>query len=188
MAPLLAILLLQILLMIAVAAFVVFIFYALIVGFRNGAPFVRSRRAKRNTMLAIANIKQGDVVMDLGSGDGTLLLEVARLGGRTVGVEINPFLVFYSRMRNRLLGLARDITIQRGNLRDFGLGEADIVFLYLLTTTNASLREKFERELKPTARVITNDFPVTGWTPAEVRDGVYLYYPPKKKWDMGHEL
>ena len=181
MFPLLAILFLQILLALFLAALVVFIFYALIVGFRNGAPFVRSRKNKRAAMLALARIKKDETAMDLGSGDGTLLIEAARVGAHGVGVEINPFLVWYSRLRARINGLERRITVQKGNFHDFPIGNADVVFIYLLTKTNASLRKKFERELKPSARVVANDFPVSGWQPTETRDGVFLYYPPGRE-------
>lgn len=163
------------LLAISLAVFCVFMLYALAIGFAKGAPFVRTRRDRMKTMLSLAAIKPGETVIDLGSGDGTLLLEAARLGANAIGVELNPFLVWYSRARAKKSGLGDRIRVIRKNFFSYPLGHADVVFLYLLTTTNDALRGKLEQELKPGTRVISNTFPINGWTPTAHENSVFRY-------------
>lgn len=157
---------------ILIVSFVIF-------GDLKGAPFVRSKREKIAVMLELAEIKINDRVIDAGSGDGTLLLEAAKRGARGIGIEINPFLVWYSRMRARKSGFAKIISFEK---KDFALSsfqKADIVFLYLWPRTVEKLKEKLFRELSPHARIISNSFPIKGWVPEKEKSGVYLYHPQK---------
>ena len=145
----------------------------------KGAPFVRSKREKIAIMLELAEIKANDSIIDAGSGDGTILLEAAQRGARGIGIEINPFLVWYSRIRARYAGFAKTLSFEK---KDFALSSfqnADIVFLYLWPHTVEKLKEKLFRELAPEARIISNSFPIKGWTPVKEKAGVYLYHPQK---------
>lgn len=145
----------------------------------TGAPFVPSKKEKIKTILELANIKSGEIVYDLGSGDGALIFEAALHGAQTVGIEINPFLVLYSRFLAGRIGLKNRAAIKWMDFRKFSLSSADVVFLYLWPDTNAKLREKLERELKKGARIVSNSFPIKGWTPLQEKNGVFLYLNPK---------
>ena len=158
------------------AAFLLFEIYTVIIGHWMGAPFVKSAKKKIYSMLALAAIKSGETVVDLGSGDGTLIIEAAKMGAAATGVEINPFLIWLSRVRIRRAGLENRATILRKDFRTHPLGNTDVVFAYLWPSTLQHLKEKFERELAPGARVISNAFPIEGWTPIIESDGVYLYH------------
>lgn len=157
------------------AVFLIFEIYVVIVGHLKGAPFVRSSRRKIEAMMDAASIKAGEVVIDLGSGDGTLLIEAGRRGAKAIGVDINPFLVWYSRMRTKLAGLDGHVEIFREDFRERPLQNADVVFLYLWPHTIEKLQTKLISELKPGARVISNAFPIKGWKPLESKNGVFLY-------------
>lgn len=150
-------------------------FYNLI---RGDAPFLRSNRKKINIMLELAQIKPGETVIDLGSGDGALLIEAARHGAKSIGVEINLFLAVYSRVKVRLKRLGHKINIVRGNLNSYPLDNADVIFIYLLPETLFKLQNKLSSECKLGARIVTNTFSIPGWTPEKEKNSVYLYKKP----------
>lgn len=168
----------------AFAVFTVFLslfqIYAFAIGYWMGAPFVSSDKGQIRAMLGLADIKPGDTVMDLGSGNGALLMEAAKRGGRAVGIEMNPFLVRYSRFRIRHFDFKNAITVYRGDLYKFPLHSADVVFLYLLPRTVANLRKKLSEELKPGSRVISNGFPIPGWSALKEESHMYLYRIPER--------
>jgi precorrin-6B methylase 2 len=162
-------------LFITLFVFILFLFWSLIVADLKGAPYVRSSRSRVRIMLELAAPIPGEVLVDLGSGDGTLLIEAARKGAYAVGLEINPFLVGYSRWRAKRAGLAHAVTIIKKDMRDYPLHQADIVFLYLWPSTVAILSEKLRGELKPGARVVSNAFALPGWNPIQEKERVFLY-------------
>jgi len=149
--------------------------YSHIVGNAKGALFLPSHKKKINTMIELAQIKEGTRIIDLGSGDGAVVLESACKGAHAVGVEFNPFLVCYSRWRVRHKGFTNHIRIIQGDLMEYSLNNVDIVFLYLLPKTLLSINEKLRLELPQGAHVVSNTFPLPGWSPIEERNGVFLY-------------
>ncbi len=155
--------------------FLVIEIYAVIIGHLAGAPFVRSRKEKIKTMIELAQLKPRETVLDLGSGDGSIVIEAAKSGAHAVGIEINPFLVWYSRWRIKRAGLENRAQIIQKNFCDFTLNDADVIFLYLWPSTIEKLKEKLRRELKPEARIVSNGFPIKGWNPIMEKDKVYLY-------------
>lgn len=157
------------------ALFLIFEFYAVVVGEIKGAPFIRSSKIKIKIMLELADIKPGDKVVDLGSGDGTLLLGAARLGAKAEGIEINPFLVFYSRWRAHQAGFKDQITIIKVDFFAYPLRDVDVIFLYLWPKTNKLLKDKLFKEAKAGAKIISSAFPILGWQPTKEKDGVFLY-------------
>lgn len=154
--------------------------YVTIIGDLKGAPFVPSNRKKVNIMLELADLKSGEKVIDLGSGNGKILIEAAQKGCRAIGVEINPFLVLFSRIRNRLFKLNHLIKIEKKDLRCYPLTDFDAVFIYLLPKTMSKIKKKLEIELKPGARIISNAFPFPDWEPVQQKDRVFLYIVEKK--------
>lgn len=148
------------------------------------APYVPTPERIVEKMLEIADLKKSDVVYDLGSGDGRILIEaVQTFKTRAVGVEINPTLVAETRRRVLDLGLHKRIEVIQQHLMDADLSPATVVTVYLLTETNSMLRPKLERELQPGTRVVSHDFRFRGWTPVDMVEvegasrthRVYLY-------------
>lgn len=160
------------------AVFLIFEVYVVIIGHLKGAPYVRSSRKKIDAMIEAANIQPGETILDLGSGDGTLLLEAGRRGARGVGFDINPFLVWYSRMRAKFSGLEGRVEIFRKDFRTSCLKDADVIFLYLWPETLEKLQAKLASELKPETRVISNAFPIPGWKTQEAKNGIFIYRVP----------
>jgi 16S rRNA A1518/A1519 N6-dimethyltransferase RsmA/KsgA/DIM1 with predicted DNA glycosylase/AP lyase activity len=119
-------------------------------------------------MLEVARVRPGDVVYDLGSGDGRIVIAAAsKFGARAVGVEIRENLCRVSNDKIHRLGLDDKVSIVQGNMLQVDLSPATVVTLYLLTSSNERLRPLLEKYLRPGARVVSNDFPVRGWKPLE---------------------
>ncbi|MDP3770028.1 MAG: methyltransferase domain-containing protein [bacterium] len=156
-------------------AFFLLELYVGVIGDLKGAPFVPSKPNRVKTMIELANITQGTRVIDLGSGDGSILIKAAMAGAIATGIEINPFLIPYSRWRARRAGVQHSVTVIRGEINNFPIDQADVIFLYLLPKFLVKLKSKLAAELKPGALVISNAFPVPGWTPIQEKNGVFLY-------------
>jgi ubiquinone/menaquinone biosynthesis C-methylase UbiE len=120
-------------------------------------------------MLALANIKPADVVYDLGCGDGRILISAVRTYHcRAVGVELSRDIYDRTCARIQSLGMTDRISIIHGNALHTDLSGADVVTLYLMTSTNERLKPELERYLKPGARVISHDYEIHGWKPIKI--------------------
>ena len=133
-------------------------------------------------MLLLARLRQGELLYDLGAGDGRILIEGAReFGARCVGVEIDPERIV--RLKERLTATKVEAKIIEGDLMHVDLSDADVVAIYLSDSVNARLAPKLSRELKPGARVISLDYTLPGWrleketsvTSAGLSRQIYLY-------------
>ncbi len=153
------------------------------------APYVASPIRLVDRMLELANIKPGETVYDLGSGDGRVLIEaVEKYKAKAIGVEISPRLVAKATANIEKEGLSDQAHVIQGDVLTADLTGADVVFLYLATPLNEKLRPRFERFLKAGARVISHDYAVPGWKPfrTEKTDDrhahlIYVYEMPPLK-------
>jgi len=128
-----------------------------------GAPWWPTPYKTVRRMLELARIKPGEKVYDLGSGDGRIIIEAARLfGARSTGIEIDPFRYFYTRIKILRWRLQDRVHVLLGNFFYKDLSEADIVTIYLLQDTNLKLIRKFIQELRPGTRIVTNTFTLPG--------------------------
>jgi len=131
-------------------------------------PFVPTPPEVVSRMLELAAIKPGDVVYDVGSGDGRIVIAAAKkYGVRAVGIEIDGDLVDKARSRARTEGVAELAEFREQDALAADISEATVVTIYMLPEFNYKLKPKLEA-LKPGARVVCHDFPVEGWTPDHV--------------------
>ena len=134
----------------------------------NLAPFVPTPQALVEKMLEAGHVKAGDVVYDLGAGDGRIVITAAqKFGARGVGVEIREDLCRKADERIRALGLEDRVRMIQGSALRVDLSPADVVTMVFLTTSNERMRPRLEKFLKPGARVVSNEFPIKGWKPEE---------------------
>jgi SAM-dependent methyltransferase len=132
-------------------------------------PDVRTPFPTVRAMLELARVTGRDVVYDLGSGDGRIVITAAReFGARGVGVEIDPALVAASRARIRRLGVSERVRIIEQDLFQTDLAEATVVTLYLSRELNRRLRPKLLAELAPGSRIVSHEFDMGEWTPDHV--------------------
>ena len=130
---------------------------------KYGAPWVPTPYKTINKMLKLAKVKPGDIVYDLGSGDGRVIIEAARsFGAKAVGIEIDPLRFIWTKARIFLLGLSNNVNVLLGNFFNIDISDADVVTIYLLQGTNVKLIDKFIRELRPGTRIVSNTFTLPG--------------------------
>ena len=135
------------------------------------APFVASPLPVIRRMLVLAELKPGEILYDLGAGDGRAVIMAAQeFGARAVGVELREDLAKKALQTVYQLGLQDRVTILHSNLFDVDISPADVVFLYLTTSANEKVKPKLEAELKPGARVISHDYEIVGWKPLKVEE------------------
>jgi hypothetical protein len=128
--------------------------------------FVATRQPVADAMLKLAGVTASDVVYDLGSGDGRIVITaVQKYGARGVGIELDPRLVELSRKIAVDGGVADRAQFIEGDLFKTDISEATVVTLYLSNTVNMRLEPKLKRELRSGARIVSQRFPIGDWPP-----------------------
>lgn len=138
----------------------------------HNVPWVPTRRQLLAHVMRLAGVKPGTVFYDLGCGDGRVVIEAAKRGARGVCVELRRDLIEQAMRNAREAGVADRIRFINKSFFDVDLGDADVVYMYLLTRVNAQLRPKLEKELRLGARIVTLDFEVPGWKPVQIEKHV----------------
>lgn len=134
-------------------------------------PFVPTPVKVVDRMLDLAEVKPGDVVYDLGSGDGRIVIRAAkRYGVRGVGIEIDSDLVRRSQINAASEGVGHLVEFRAEDALAADLSEATVVTLYMLPGFIAKLRPALERDLRKGSRIVSHDFPIEGWAPARVEE------------------
>ena len=135
------------------------------------APFVPSPVQVVQHMLKLANLKAGEVLFDLGAGDGrTVIMAAKAFGARAVGVELREDLAKKALSSIHDKGLADRVTIVHDDIFGVNLTSADVVFLYLTTSANEKIRPKLENDLRKGVRVVSHDYEIVGWKPIKVEN------------------
>lgn len=155
------------------------------------APFVPSPVQVIEFMFKLACLKAGEVLFDLGAGDGrTVILAAKSFGARAVGVELREDLAKKALNTIHESGLSDRVTIVNGDMFSVNLTSADVVFLYLTTSANEKIRPKLETDLRKGVRVVSHDYEIVGWRPLRVENycenpklgypshTIYLYQAP----------
>jgi SAM-dependent methyltransferase len=130
----------------------------------DGGPYVPTPDTVVGRMLELAGVGADDIVYDLGSGDGRLVIEAARrYGARGVGVEREARLVDRARAAAATAQVADRVSFKQGDLFDTDLRSATVVTLYLLPRLLDQLRPKLRAELAPGVRIVSHDYPLDSW-------------------------
>lgn len=138
-------------------------------------PFVPSSPDRLEVMMELAAVKPGQKTVDLGSGDGRVVIAMAKAGAEAHGIEINPKLIAEARENIAEEELENKAFIHEMNFWDCNLGQYDIVSVYGITSIMERLEKKCLTEMKPGAKVVSNYFTFPNWTPAQFKKNVYLY-------------
>lgn len=151
----------------------VYFFYTMMAIFKGAAP-IPSRGSTVQSIMKLADIRPGQRLYDLGSGDGRILFAAAKLGAHCTGFEINPFLFWYTRIRAFLTRASR-VSVKRSDFWKNPINDADVVTVYLVPSAMARLQVKAKEELRPGTKIIAAVYPFPDWPPVQ-RDGkAYLY-------------
>jgi SAM-dependent methyltransferase len=151
-------------------------------------PFVPTPMKVVERMLELAKVSRNDVVYDLGSGDGRIVIMAAqKFGAHAVGVELDPKLFRESSARIQKLGLGKRAKIIYGNMFEVNVHPATVMTLYLLPSVNDQIEPMLDKELRSGTRVVSHDFSMNGWDPVKTEQvtdeygghhTLYLYIRP----------
>jgi len=154
-------------------------------------PYVPSTPLNVDEMLRLAAVGPQDVVYDLGSGDGRILIAAARdFGARGVGIELDQSLVTKSMDNARAAGVAERVVFRRGDVYRADVKDATVVTLYLLPALVESLKSKLLRELRPGTRIVAHDYGFEDWEPDRkilISKTYFLYVVPAQvagRWQL----
>lgn len=169
--------------------------FALLIGIVSGGAFVFAGQQKDvpyvptpqpvvDKMLDLAAVTKGDIVYDLGSGDGRIVITAAKkYGVRGVGVDIDPERIKEANANAVLAGVSDKVKFLEQDLFKTDLKEATVVTLYLLPDVNLKLRPKLWQELKPGTRVVSHAFDMGDWAPQQKVEvegkTIYFWVVPK---------
>ncbi len=148
-------------------------------------PYKSTRREVVALMLEMGEVKPGDTVIDLGTGDGRILIAAAKeRGARGLGVDLDPVLIRKASAAARKAGVADKVRFEAADLFETDLSSADVVTMYLLPEVNLRLRPQLFAQLKPGTRVVSHAFDMGDWKPeAKRRAGgatVYMWRIPAR--------
>ena len=150
--------------------------------FSYDVPYVPTPYVVVEEMLRLANVGPADFVMDLGSGDGRILIAAAqKFGARGVGVDLDPERILESVYNAQVAGVSERVAFLRQDLFKFDIAEANVVTMYLLPSVNLKLRARLLRDLKPGTRIVSHDFDLEDWRPDQkstIRKNVFLWIVP----------
>jgi SAM-dependent methyltransferase len=141
--------------------------------------FVPTPQTVVDAMLALAKVKRGEMVYDLGCGDGRVVVTAARdFGARGIGVDIDPERIAESIENAKEAGVTGRVQFREADLFEMDFSDADVLFLYLLPALNVKLRPRILDELKPGTRVVSHAFMMGEWAPdhSDEVDGASIYY------------
>jgi cyclopropane fatty-acyl-phospholipid synthase-like methyltransferase len=146
----------------------VWLLAARVVSAQDTIPFVPSPMYVVQKMIEVAEIKKGDILYDMGSGDGRIVIEAAKQYGiRGVGIDLNPELVTKARENALKEGVANLVEFRAQDGLTVDLSEATVVTLYMFKWFNNALRPKLQ-QLKPGSRVVAHDFDIDDWKPTRI--------------------
>ena len=147
-------------------------------------PFVPTPIEVVDKMFDLAAIKKGDVLYDLGSGDGRIVIRAAKKYGiRAVGIEMDSLLLAKARKDAKAAGVSHLVEFRAEDALTADISAATVVTLYMLPWFNEAMKPNFKKMLKPGARIVAHDFGIEGWEPDvtvklpgwEIRPGGYKH-------------
>ncbi len=138
-------------------------------------PYVPTPQEVVDRMLDLAQVKKGDVVYDLGSGDGRIVVTAAKkYGVKAIGFEIDPQRVKESHENIKKAGVEQLVEIRQQDIRTVDLSPASVLTMYLLPDVNLMIRPNIWKQMKPGSRVVSHDFDMGDWKPLRteyIKDG-----------------
>jgi len=148
-------------------------------------PFVPTPQEVVDKMIELAGVKKGDVVYDLGSGDGRIVITAAKKGAKAVGFDVDGDLVKESRANIQKAGVQDSAEIKHQDILTVDLSPASVITMYLLPDVNLKLRPNILSQMKPGSRIVSHAFDMGDWKPEKTErvNGrtIYLWIVPAKK-------
>jgi cyclopropane fatty-acyl-phospholipid synthase-like methyltransferase len=159
----------------AIIIFLLWVIWLLLYSMIRGGPYAPTGKSKIDIMLDLVNIKPGEKAVDIGAGDGRIVIALAKKGAEAHGIEINPLLVFLARRKIKREGLEGKAFIHTADMWKQDYSKFDIVTLFMTPHALRGLEKKLQKELRPGARVALNYYTFPAWKAAKHEGTVYLY-------------
>ena len=153
--------------------FVLSLFFA--IPFLFGAPYEPSHQKHFERIIRFSNVKRGEKIAELGSGDGRVVIALAKKGAIVHGFEINPFLVLYSKMKIKKLGLEKNAFVHWKSFWQISLRDYDTIILFQFHTIMKILENKIKKEAKKNVKIISSIWKFPTLKLIKNSDKVYLY-------------
>lgn len=144
-------------------------------GYELQIPFVTTASDKMNTLEELVKVAPGNNAIDLGSGDGRVVIELAKWGFKVTGYEIRDELVTKSKKRIEERGYSNQITIVHKSFWEADFAQADLIYIYGMGTIMGKLEEKFMKEARPGTVLITNIFRLPLLREKKEKNGFHIY-------------
>ncbi|MBU1178263.1 class I SAM-dependent methyltransferase [Patescibacteria group bacterium] len=142
----------------------------------SGAPYAGTKKVRVNKMIELANLQDGQRVVDLGSGDGRILIAAARAADiEGIGYELDLFLYLWSKIKVKKAGLGDKIKIYRQSYWSVNMRDFDTVFIFLIPYKMKRMEKKLQRELRPGVKVVSHGFSFPNWQPV-IKEARILVY------------
>lgn len=167
-------LLIATLLLLLLVAEIIFLI-KLVIFATKGAPYKTTDDTTIEHLIASARLKKGDKIVDLGSGDGKIIIAFAKKGYEAHGVEINPILTWLTRRRIKQLGIENKAFVHRRDMWEEDISLYDVIIIYQITYIMGRMEKKLRKEMKPGARVLSNHFIFPHWKPLRKLGRVSVY-------------
>jgi SAM-dependent methyltransferase len=140
-----------------------------------GVPFLPTHRRQAMKMMELGGVGKGSRVIDLGSGAGRLLFLAARRGAVAEGYELNPFLVWWTRLVAQVRGVSGRVTVQRASIYSAEVGGADVIFTFLFPGPMERLAPRLFKAMKPGALLVSYTFAIPGAKLHTKDQGIFVY-------------
>lgn len=167
-----------ILLFISISIFFVFLFFLLSLVWTTvagGIPYLPTNTRRVKQIIDLAHIQKGEKAVDLGSGDGRIVIALAQAGAEAHGLELNVFYVLLSRYNIYKAGLRGKAFIHWKNFFHVDLSSYDVITGYCISYLMRKLEMKLQREIKPKTRVVTTSYAFKTWQYSKRIDHAFLY-------------
>ena len=143
--------------------------FANAVDYREEIPFIPTPIEVVDRMLELADVKKVDIIYDLGSGDGRIVIRAAKkYGARGVGIEMDQTLIDKAQKSAQAEGVGHLVEFRAEDAFKTDLSPATVVTLYMLPWFNEAMKPNFQKYLKPGARIVAHDFGIDGWPPLKI--------------------
>jgi cyclopropane fatty-acyl-phospholipid synthase-like methyltransferase len=164
--------------------------------YREEIPFVPTPIEVIDSMLELAEVKKGDVLYDLGSGDGRIVIRAAKKYGiHAVGIEMDRLLLDQARRDAKSAGVTHLVEFRSEDALKANISKATVITLYMLPWFNEAMKPSFATQLKPGSRIVAHDFGIAGWEPDqtaklpgyELKPGGYKHQHTLYLWKMSKD-
>ncbi len=162
-------------LQLVIIAFLLYVIWNVTYTMIRGAPYAPLGEEKTRVMMSLLKVEQGKKAIDLGAGDGRIVIALAKKGFESHGYEINPLLALWAKWNIKQAGVSKNAFIHIGDFWETDLGKFDVITIYLTSHIMRRLEKKIMKEAVQGAQIVVNYFKLPTLKPTREKNKMYLY-------------